>query len=171
MNNKARELAELIGIFSVVASLLFVGFQLMLEQRVSMGSQFHARTSLGHDALLSHLENPDWISYQAKLWENGFKPPWWNENIDAYQAERSLSMEEMVMRSMDIRLSYYRINNNYFQFRQGLISGEAWNHIAAQLEMDLQRPFPRAVALGVQSYEFEFIELLQKLANNTGTEH
>ena len=167
MNVKSREFAELVGVLSVVASLLFVGFQLMLEQRVSMGSQFSARTALSHESLVSDNENPAWIALQAKLWENEFKPGWWNEEITEYQKVRNLTMEEMVMMSYSIRLGFVRTNNNYYQHTQGLISDDAWGNMISQLDAVLDRPFYRAIGFSSPYLEVGLLELMQDLVNNS----
>ena len=85
---------ELIGIVSIIASLLFVGMQLTLDRRIAAGAQFHERMLIAHDASLAYFQNEEWIKMQAALWENGFTPRWWNSDIENFADQRKLSMED-----------------------------------------------------------------------------
>ena len=43
MNAKQKEVVEIVGIFAVVASLIFVGMQLMLDRKVALAEQYFNR--------------------------------------------------------------------------------------------------------------------------------
>jgi hypothetical protein len=61
MNISKRDVLELIGVLSVVASLVFVGIQLYFDRSVAIGSQQNERTVLGQDYFLSQAwkKNPE----------------------------------------------------------------------------------------------------------------
>lgn len=163
MNLRARDIVEIAGIFSVVASLIFVGMQLMLDRRVAKGAQFHERSVLGHEAAQMLFDNGDWVKAQAQHWENGFKPSWWNTEIDTIQKEQGLSTEDMVRSVQRSIMETIRANNNYFQYKSGLITEESWSQIQLGIERAMDRPVYRAIALSNSNLEKGFIEILQRL--------
>ena len=163
MKLRPRELIETIGIFSVVASLLFVGLQLMQDRRVAIGAQFHERSLLGHEALQGLFDNNDWVKAQAQQWESGFKPSWWNTEIDMIQKDRNLSMEDMVRSILRTEMEIIRANNNYFQYQQGIITEESWRQILTGITSAMERPVYRAIALSRTIHEEGFLEVLQEL--------
>lgn len=163
MNMRARELVEIVGIFSIVASLIFVGLQLMLDRRVAIGAQFHERSVLGHEAFQSFFDNSDWVESQAQHWENGLKPVWWNSEIDKIQEENDLSMKDMVRSAQRTSMEIIRANNNYFQYKQGLISEDSWSQILTGITSAMDRPVYRALAFSMNSIEKGFVEILRAL--------
>ena len=70
MNRKLsnRELAEIVGVLAVVASLVFVGLQLMLDRKIASGEQYSARAMARQSMLQSYLESD--AAYPHTL-ENG----------------------------------------------------------------------------------------------------
>ena len=161
MNDKTREIVEIVGIFSVVASLLFVGLQLILDRRVATGAQFHERMALGHDSFEMQFQNDEWIRTTAKQWEAGNTPGWWNEDVAAYREERNLSMEELVRESIFIQMTYLRMNNNYFQYQQGLIPDETWARLEPGIRtIPRSRPLYKAIAENFVVLEQGYIELM-----------
>ena len=160
-----RQLAELIGIISVVASLIFVGLQLMLDRQVAIAAQFHNRSELGHNDLVSRFENEPYIRMQAQQLENGFEPTWWNPEIEKYRSERKLTLEDIVRLELLLRNEFLRYNNNYYQYSRGLIDRE--NYLNGLRNYFLQRmgqdPLFRAVALSPGPMEPGLIQLIQEV--------
>ena len=163
MNSKTREIVEIIGIFGIVGSLVFVGMQLVLDRRVATSAQFHARTILFQEQEQSVFENDAFITEMAQSWEDNRKPSWWSPEIEEYQRMNGYSMEYMARQSTQIRMRFIRLNDNYFQYVNGLISEESWEAILLGVRNNLSATFNRAVALSINTLEPGFKALMQEL--------
>lgn len=164
MKVPSKRLAELLGMLAVVASLVFVGLQLMLDRRVAIAAQFHNRSKLGHVSFVSQFENEPFIQMQAHQWENGFLPDWWNAGIEKYRSERSLTLKDIVRLELLVRTELLRYNNNFYQYSQGLLDRDNYltglrNYFSVRMAQD---PLFRAVALSPGPMEPGFIELIQE---------
>jgi len=169
MKTDTKQLIEIVGIFGVIASLIFVGMQLMLDRRVAVGSQYHERMVLGHEYYLRQAENSDFLRSEAKLWDQGFFPAFWNDDIEKYKNERDLSTEDIVRRGLLDRTILLRLNNNYFQYSRGLLEGDVLTGIKLGLKVNMsQSPLFRAVAnnfeVGEEGFENLIIEVEQEIA-------
>ncbi len=54
-----KDVAELIGITAIVASLIFVGLQMKQSQEIAIAAQYHQRAALTVDSLNAELEAGD----------------------------------------------------------------------------------------------------------------
>ena len=168
MKTDPKQVIEVIGISGVIASLLFVGMQLVLDRRVAVGSQYHERMILGHEYYLSLSENEKWISTEAKQWEEGFTPVYWNADIESYKAERKLTTEDIVRQDRLYMTTLLRLNNNYFQYEHGLLEGDVLEGIRTGLKIQMtQSPIFRGVAnrfaVGDPGFQALILEVEQEL--------
>lgn len=164
MKTSYRQIGELIGVLSVVASLLFLSAQLILDRRVALGAQYHERMVLGQDFYLSLSENESWISAEAKQWENGFLPGYWNPDIEIFMEIRELSMEDVVRIDRVYRSTLVRLNNNYYQFYQGLLDGDTPESIRNGLRSQMgANPLYRAIALDFAVGSGNFQDLIYEV--------
>ena len=138
-----RQFIEIVGILGVIASLLFVGMQLVLDRRVSLGVQYHARAESRMSTLRAELESEAVISDMVYRWESGIKPPWWNEELET--EFESYPIQGLVVRIIQDNISREQIENIYFQYKQGLYPESEWQQIRSQLKSFLRQPLKRAV--------------------------
>ena len=54
--SKWKDIAELVGLVAIVASLVFVGLQLKQGQEIALATQYQARAEASQALYLSHLE-------------------------------------------------------------------------------------------------------------------
>jgi len=66
-NISLRGLIETVGLASVVASFIFVGLQLRLDQKIAIASQYQARAESALANRRAELESEFYISGLAKL--------------------------------------------------------------------------------------------------------
>lgn len=102
-----RDLIELVGIISIVVSLIFVGLQFRQEHTLAQGSQFQARTEMALANYRIRLENIDVFALQSKIA---------NEGVD------SLTDIERRANTTILLLDILRDDNNYYQYELGLMS-------------------------------------------------
>ena len=54
--SKWKEIAELVGLCAIIASLIFVGLQLKQGQEIALANQYQARAEATQALTLAHLE-------------------------------------------------------------------------------------------------------------------
>ena len=69
-----KQSIEVIGILGVIASLTFVGMQLMLDRQVALADQYFNRTESRLATVRSQLESEAYIDLMVMQWENGSRP-------------------------------------------------------------------------------------------------
>jgi len=160
-----RNIAEFLGIISIVGSLIFVGIQLMLDRRVALGSQYHERMVLGHEFYMRRAENEEWVRSQAQQWEDGYTPTYWNSDIENYIEERNITMEDAV-RNVNLYLTtLIRLNNNYYQYSVGLLEGEIIEGNRTGLRQQMStNPINHGVATSFSIGEEGFLEIIAEVA-------
>jgi len=140
-------LVELIGIFGIIASLLFVGAQLVLERNIAYSTAFHDRVALHIANSTGMRDNYEYVQQRARALENS-KPSWWNSDIESYVAQNELSMEDVVR--LDIQAGIYLqiTDNNYYQYELGLIDEATWEGMRMGFSGNLRYPIGKARILG-----------------------
>ncbi len=98
---------QLIGMLGVLGGLMFVGLEMQQTQNIAIAGQAQARAQMSSASILAAVE----------------------AGIDFYgQKSRSniqLSEESIQQRNY-ANLAYIRIENDYYQYQQGLMSEEVW---------------------------------------------
>lgn len=136
MKASKKELAEILGIFAVVASLIFVGMQLQLDRKVALADQYFNRAETVKADRRSALESEAYMQYVEESWPLGWRPVYWDEDWDvAKQVEGGLlSARSVVAEILTLRLDIVGYDNLYFQYQQGLLDEGAWNHHRSTLK-------------------------------------
>ena len=139
MKIEQKLIIEIVGVIAVVASLIFVGLQLMLDRRVAIAQQYSERADYQMSEYRSMMESEVYFRVQAERWERGERPLWWDESSDLarqYNAGK-ISVEDITMRWLAARLSHVGWDNLYFQYRQGLIEDDVWQIYRNNLKIGL----------------------------------
>ena len=101
-----KDIAELIGLAALVASLVFVGLQLKQSQDIAIATQFQARASATQDLYLASIE----AAYMPR--------------VPALRAGLSDDVSPE-----DIHVSLWlwiQMDNHYYQYQAGFLSEDAW---------------------------------------------
>jgi glutathione S-transferase len=110
---KLNDWMQVVGIFAVVASLIFVGLQMKQTQEIAVASQFQARST----------------EFQA-LSRTGVEANW------TYPPLRPFISEQFSAADISAAVwSWAGFDNHHFQYQSGFLSEEAWN---AQLSAQQQ---------------------------------
>ena len=128
MKADKKQIIEAIGIASVVASLLFVGIQLLLDRRLALAEQYFDRSESVKSDLRSLLESDAYYRSQEELWEQGVRPVFWDEESETAQLVREgkLSIASLHLQMLQAELEVLAFDNNYFRYQQGLLNDEFW---------------------------------------------
>ena len=140
---------QLLGMFSIVASLVFVGLEMRQSQRIAIAGQQQARSALANDIISQYSEMG--IDFQSVYWET-------NTNYE-------LSIEEIGQRN-GAHSGWLLYENDFYQYKQGLMDEVTWK---AKLE-GIKNLYNKCVVRVV--YDFresvfsqEFREITQSFTN------
>ena len=165
MKNRTKEIFEIVGVAGVIASLIFVGLQMVFDRRIAVASVFHERTTMFQDAQIAQLQDSGVVVMRAKAWEAGNLPSWWNNEIEQYRQSRNLSMEDMVRMTILARMQLIRLNDIYFQYTQGLVPELTWESVKPSNQNYSNRPLDVALAGSWNALEPEYRKLILEAAN------
>ena len=138
-----RQLVELLGILGVIASLIFVGMQLMLDRRVAQAEQYFNRAESRKADFRARLESDEYLSRESKLWEFGQRPEWWDGEFERWANERVLSGSEIQAGLFDSQILLITFDNLYYQYEQGLLEESFWIEAREALKRTLREPIVR----------------------------
>jgi len=106
-----KDIAELIGIAAIVASLVFVGMQMKQSQEIALSVANQTRADATINMLITSAENPNFISAFAKTQKPDREP---------------LTPEEYATMSQYARALLYLYENNLFQLKSGFGTEHRW---------------------------------------------
>lgn len=138
---KLRDWLEIVGIFAVVASLIFVGMQLLLDRKVALAEQYSSRAESAKADRRSALESQDSMQYFEELWALGEKPSYWNEDWEIAKRvdDGTLSVKSVFAEIIGLQLDIIGYDSVYFQYQQGLLDEELWNQLRAGMKRIMAR--------------------------------
>lgn len=145
MNIDKKQIIEITGALAIVASLVFVGMQLMFDRQVALGEQYFNRAESQKEDIRSTLTIEGYMQLREERWDNGIRPPWWTESSENYYKERDFTSFDIVH---GLEFEYMRLisfDNLYFQYEQGLLAEEFWLTARDALKSSLNIPIPRGV--------------------------
>jgi len=119
---KLKDLAEAIGLFALVASLIFVGLQLQQSQEIAIANQYRARVDNALEFKSTLLQSEIYWDVRRKL-ERG-------EAIDAVE-RRAQSYYVASYSDMWENLDY--------QYAHGFLPEEHWSATLREIEFAIQR--------------------------------
>ena len=137
-----REYIEILGVASVVASLLFVGMQLKQEQEIAIANQHQARAESSMANRRARMESESYLSARGKF---------------ASGSGDNLTPEEVSAYNNSTLLDLTSAENDYYQYLNGFGDTEWWegkrNRIKTILRDDSRSPlFTAASAQGSNSF-------------------
>ena len=165
MKNRSKEIFEIVGVAGVIASLIFVGLQMVFDRRIAVASVFHERTIMLQDAQIAQLQSSEVVLMRAKAWEAGDLPSWWNDEIEQYRQVQNLTMEDMVRRAALAQMQLLRLNDIYFQYTKGLIPEATWESLKPSNQNYSNSPLDSALAGSWNALEPEYRKLVLEAVN------
>ena len=101
-----KEVAELIGLIAIIASLIFVGLQLKQSQEIALANQYQARAEAVQQLHLTHME----VGRVPAV-------PAFREQIAAGVSTVDINTNLWLWIQMD---------NHHYQYQHGFLDEEAW---------------------------------------------
>ena len=152
-----KDIAELIGVSAIVASLIFVGLQMKQSQEIAIAAQYHDRAALA-------IENFGNLM---------------SSELNTTTGIENRLIEVMPDASPEIRafayLSSYSFHtlgdNHLFQYQSGFMQEEAWEPRRAQIASVLMKSeISRDVCLRLE-FRLSYQQLCEELINEKAERH
>lgn len=129
-STKLNDWMQVVGIFAVVASLIFVGLQMRQTQKISLSQAYQSRTAAAAEWNSALAANPSALSALRKS-ASGVNDDITTEEYDALR--RSLIG------------AVYLYDNAHYQYQQGFVSEGFWQTTRASLKNFMTNPVANAV--------------------------
>ena len=147
---KLRDWLEVIGLFSVVASLIFVGLAMKQSQDIAIADQYQARFDSYLAFSIGRLENADILQITGENWRKEYeKLP--NFPPDAKRALAEMSDERFGALHLTFQILLKQLDNLHYQYQSGFLTEESW--------LPLRKTLRRQIAGGLRfTYDVSRIE-------------
>ena len=130
--SKISDWLQVVGMFGVMASLVFVGLQMKQTQEIALSNIYQSRSDANVEMLMAATNSPEVISVIAKAYRG--------------QADQ-LTMEEAVAFEHYLGATVTMIENNYRQFESGFLPEEHWQRNLRELKGTLSSPVRREIIM------------------------
>jgi hypothetical protein len=124
-STKINDWMQVVGIFAVVASLIFVGLEMRQSQKIALSAAYQARADSSMTLRTYSLESETLQSARVKRRQG--------KSIDQLTPEEALVLRDR----WNAHLVY--LENMHYQYVSGFISEEQWQTNRAELALLLSR--------------------------------
>ena len=143
VKDSQRTYLEIVGLISVVLSLVFVGIQLLLDRRIAEAEIYSDRAESIKEDIRALMANEVFIESRAELWASGFRPDSWSPELEEFVTEQNYSHEFLQVIFHRDNLQYIHWDNLFYQYSQGLLSEEIWMSVREGIKSSLRNPLQR----------------------------
>lgn len=137
---KINDWLQVVGLFGVIASLIFVGLQMQQDRKIALVSIYQARATASAEANHSIAANEDVLRSIIKE-RFSFKP----EDLVPEGAggmpktAQPLTALELMSRIFAERATWYNYDNSHFQYQEGYLPESHWIRTRMMIRDSLQR--------------------------------
>lgn len=117
--SRVRNWLEIIAVFGVISSLIFVGLEMRQSQKIALSAAYQARADSSMNLRMAALQSETLQSASAKLRQG--------------QGYEELTPEEMVVMNGRWNAALVYLENMHFQYLNEFISEEHWQTNRAEL--------------------------------------
>jgi len=121
-SSKINDWMQVIGIFALVASLMFVGLQLKQAQDIALSNAYQSRAAIAIDMITANAANEKGLT----AW---YAPG--PDDIDSLSPEQVRAGNQM---ALGLLLAY---DNVFYQYESGFISDQGWVATRAELKLTM----------------------------------
>ena len=145
---KINDLLQVIGMFGLIASLVFVGVQIKQDREIALSGIYQARSDATVNASLAAINSPTFLDAIAK--------------VHAKRPE-DLTMQEAFAWEYYQGANLTAIESNHQQYLSGFLSEEHWRRNIKELQCMLDLPLNRKV-VGTWTFRASFRKLIDELS-------
>jgi hypothetical protein len=155
-SSKLNDWIQAVGIFAVVASLIFVGMQMKQSQDIAIAAQYQERYSVAMQF------------WQARMQVESIMRRSGEQSIEANGLpagiENTIDPLEFGILVADVRQVLLIFDNQHFQYESGFLTDEAWQGYRRGLKAFITRPsYQYVLGLDNATFRDSFIEFCEAL--------
>ncbi len=154
---KINDWLQVIGMFGLIASLIFVGMQIRQDRQIALSSIYQARSDATVEYAMSATNSPEVLNAIAKIYSN---------KSDELTLQEAVALEYLLGANMTM------FENNHQQYLAGFLSQEHWQRNLEELRCEIDWPGARQLISGWdyrESFEKVLDEIIeQAIQNPTG---
>ncbi len=148
---KISDWMQIIGIFALVASLIFVGLQMKQSQDIAIADQYQVRTAHVIESLSAQIQSEQALSTTAKRVSDGVLSGLFPITIkNLIDAEGAEAAAYQFLRYRSMTTTY---DNALFQYEAGFMTMESWLAVRARLKSTLSKEV-YAAFYGSETFRF-----------------
>ena len=128
---KLNDWMQVVGIFAVFASLIFVGLQMRQDREIALAGQYQERSTMAIEYWNGRAQS----EYDLQLYGNNIiADPTWNGAFGD-----AVTPEEVGQAYISVRTSFVTLDNHHFQYESGFYDEETWQTFRGHLRVYLAR--------------------------------
>ena len=136
-----KDIAELVGITAIVASLVFVGMELRQSHQIAIAAEYQERVATVIDIYNTQIESEIALSIVGQpLYEIVRSADFPDKYRHLYEA---YTVEQLGYLSTNSLIALTNFDNLYFQYQSGFLSDESWQAFRYRLLRVLESPITR----------------------------
>ena len=140
-------------LLGVIAILLWL--QIESDNRIAMGDQYQRHHELIISNIKADLADESFVDAQVNSWDAGSRPRWWRDEFDAMRPDFIPTLE-IVKNHQRFTITLLGSDNQYYQYKIGLLDEGYWQGTREALKRQLRNPVRRAHYLNeIRSAEFK----------------
>jgi hypothetical protein len=136
---------QVVGLFGVIASLIFVGLQMKQAHEIASASTYQARATAAMDSDIGAINSPEFLSAMAKVYDRDFD---------------SLSAQEVLALDWWFASFLVGMENTHLQFEAGFLPEEHYLRSYNQMVCWFELPFFRDLS-GYEIYRASFNRVIR----------
>jgi hypothetical protein len=129
-SRKLHDWMQVVGIFAVVASLLFVGLEMRQSHEISLSQAYQSRVASVVEWNSAFAANPAALSAYRKSADGA--------------ADEITTEEHEALRSTLLGL-FHLFDNAHIQYEKGFVSEEFWGMTRVNLKLQMMNPFANTI--------------------------
>lgn len=160
---KIRDWLEIVGLFSVVASLIFVGLQMKQTQDIALAASFQARTTTLAEGFSARAANTDALA--AELRVEGRNPHDQVTRLPIEIPESAGVLTELEYRAglMHALSIWQQWNNIYYQNEMGFMPAGNWLRLRSAIKRNFERKTLASLTYNAFDWPPEFEKEIEEI--------
>ncbi len=130
---KLNDWMQVIGIFALVASLIFVGLQIRQEHDIARVQIYQARTAAATEAFIAAASSPDAMAASIK---SAFGDPDQEIFVDGWAGP--VTAQDMYLGTLQVNAFMALADNSHYQYQEGFLPLEHWEGVRATVKTAAQ---------------------------------
>ena len=148
--SKLNDWLQVVGMFGVIASLIFVGLQMKQAHQIALSEIYQSRSDASTSMSMSTVSSPELLSALSKSYGG--------------RADE-LTMPEAVAFEHYLGATITMFENNHRQYELGFLTDEHWQRSLAEIRCTLAPPLQRQMILNWH-YRDSFMQLMQSIVDD-----